>query len=192
MGSRVTSRKPPLLPAWVLLRARHSDMRAACRERTAKLMLQLLSWLTASRAGPAPAEMERCRAALQRRACVAWCVQGYSAANERCGRVVLQGGVQDCTSVDMWRAVRQPAKPPSFWQPVLKASAGAASLSLLAEAVTDPSPSLEAVPLPTPTGTVKWLPWRGPMYLGSVSPSTFTWNPSMTGAIWLGTLNSKR
>ena len=75
---------------------------------------------------------------------------------------------------------------------MLQASAGAAILSLLAEAVTAYPPSLEDVPLPTPTGTVKWLPWRGPKYLGSVSPSTFTWKPSMTGAIWLGTWNSKR
>ena len=113
-GSRVTSRQPPLLPAWALVRARHSDMRAACRERTAKLMLQLPSWLTAARAGPAPAQVELCRAALQRRACVAWGVQGCSVAHERWGKVVRQGGVQDCSLADVWHAVWQPAKAPSL------------------------------------------------------------------------------
>ena len=80
----MTSRKPPWLPAGVLVRARHSEMRAACRERTAKLMLQLPSWATAARVGPAPAEVV--------------CVQGCSVADERCGRAVVQGGVQGCGS----------------------------------------------------------------------------------------------
>ena len=109
-----------------------------------------------------------------------------------CFRVVCRTALQWMCGVPSGSQPNPPASGSLRPVDVLKASAGAASLSLLAEAVTDPSPSLEAAPLPTPTGTVKWLPWRGPMYLGSVSPSTFTWNPSMTGAIWLGTLNSKR